>query len=299
MENIYTVTSHKSVSNKSNYYNEIDSLRIQSEISKSSDQIAIDYMFDCCKWETDAPLYIVDMGSAYGFVSADRFSSNPRVKKILCFDNNARIIERARILHAENEKMIFEVADVEDENFVNLVFELMKKHDVPKVHVVFSTLLLHQLTYPMRALSNFRKLMFDDSYIIVRGSDDGSMLCYPNPELMNEIIQKGIEECNLCDRHNGSKLYTQLSDSGYKNVRMFSHMIDSSGLSVEEKETLFNNYFSDRLLPYEYLISNNPENVEMKKKYQWMKDALIRFESQFMSRNFWYCKYDYVAVATK
>ena len=282
----------------SDYFNEINRLKIQAKNSKESDIIAIDHIFNNCQWQIDEPLYVLDIGSAYGHVSVDRFSKNSRVKKILCIDNNSRVIERAQVLFAENEKMIFEVADVEDENFIENVQDLMLKHDIPKVHIVFSSLLLNHLTYPMQALRKFRKLMSNDSYILLRGSDDGSKLCYPNPELMKKIMKKGIEDGMLADRHNGSKLFTQLSDSGYDNIRIFSHMTDTSGLSNEEKESLFEESFSYRIYPYKHMLEQNYNDEEAKKKYKWMRDALTRFESQFFGVDFWYCEYDYVAVAT-
>lgn len=283
----------------SDYFNEIERLKIQAENSRESDRIAIEYMFEHCKWGEDEPLYIIDMGSAYGYVIADRFANNPRVKKILCIDNNSRVIERARIMFADNEKMVFEVSDVEDANFVNAIENIMRKHDIPRVHIVFSSLLINHLNYPKKALRKFRSLMSDNSYIILRGSDDGSKLCYPRPELMQEIIRKGIEESGLSDRHNGSKLFSQLTDSGFRNIRIFSYMTDLSGLSFEEKEVLFKESFSYRLDPYKLKLSKSPNDPVAIQKYEWMADALTQFEGQFFEPDFWYCEYDYVAVATK
>lgn len=282
----------------SDYFNEQERLKIQADNSRISDNIAITYILEKCKWKKD-PLYVLDVGSAYGYVSCDRFYSNKRVEKILCVDNNSRVIDRARVMFAEKEdKMIFEVADVEDENFVNTIRSLMKKHNIPKLHIVFSTLLIHHLSYPDKALRNFRKLMSNNSYILLRGSDDGSKLCYPRPELMMEIIQRGMEESGLSDRHNGSKLFSQLTNNGFKNIKVFSHMTDISTLTIEEKEILFRESFAYRLDPYRLLQEKNPDDPEIKVKFEWMKDALIRFENQFFEKDFWYCEYDYVAVGT-
>ena len=56
---------------------------------------------------------VLDVGSAYGYVAESRFSHLSCVDKILCVDINEKVIDRAKVIFAENSKMIFEVLDVE------------------------------------------------------------------------------------------------------------------------------------------------------------------------------------------
>lgn len=284
---------------KSDYHNELNRLKIQSDNARESDLIALNYLKSLDPWPEDEKIYVIDVGSAYGFVAADRFGSNPRVAKVLCLDNNRRVIERAQILFAENERVVFEVADVDSPTFEDEVRDLMEKHGMPKVHLVYSALLLLHLKDPCRTLRRLRRLMDDDSYIVLRGSDDGSKLCYPYYDLMQEIIAKGITVKNAADRHNGGKQYYQLLNSGFCDVRTFSNMTDISGMNFEEREALFQESFAYRTDAYRMICEKEPDNEQAKQDYEWICDALERFENHFFECGFWYCEYDYMAVAKK
>ncbi|MBR6045557.1 MAG: methyltransferase domain-containing protein [Ruminococcus sp.] len=291
-QNTFTVSSYRS-----DYRNELNRLKIQSDNARRSDKIALDHLYSLEPWDRDEPLYVLDVGSAYGFVAEDRFGNDPRVAKVLCLDNNRRVIERAQILFAENDKIVFEVADVDSETFEEDVRELMYKHGIPKFHIVYSALLLLHLKDPCRTLRKLRSLMDKDSYIVVRGSDDGSKLCYPHYELMEQIIEKGMTVKNCADRRNGSKLFHQMINSGFSDVRVFSCMTETSGMSFEEKQQLFSESFAYRSDAYRMILEKDPESETAKKDYEWITNALEEFENYFYECGFWYCEYDYMAVA--
>lgn len=178
---------HKSIY-ASDYSNEFRRLEIQAQNSAGSDRLALDYLFGTHPWDEDEPLYVIDAGSAYGYVSADRFEPLEQVAKILCLDNNPRTIERAAIRFADHSKMIFECFDLESDNMEQELEALLEKHHIPRVHIIYSALTLHHLKNPDRVLRRLRKCMDRGSYIILRGSDDGSKLCYPKSDLMESII---------------------------------------------------------------------------------------------------------------
>ena len=47
------------------------------------------------------------------------------------------------------------------------------------------------------------------------------------------------------------------------------------------------------------LTENAPDSIEAKRDYEWICEALEAFENYFFECNFWYCEYDYMAVAKK
>ena len=287
--------SHKS-NYSSDYSNEFIRLEIQAQHAKESDDSAIKYVFENAGWPEDQKLTVLDVGSAYGFVAADRFSPLPQVDKIICIDNNPRVIERARIRFAENEKMVFETVDIESADFESKVREIMDRLDIPHIDIVFSALTLLHLNNPDRVLRRLRSFMTKGSYIILRGSDDGSKLCYPGYELMVSIIQKSLQAKGVSDRANGRKQYSQLLDAGFRDVRMFSFMTDLSQFPFDERESFFQESFSYRIDNFKRLMDANPGGAKEKNDYEWMKNALDEFENMFFKTDFWYCEYDYVGV---
>ena len=288
---------HKGSVYESDYRNEIERLKIQSKNAASFDKNTITEVLD--NSDCNEKLCVLDVGSAYGFVAEDRFGHNPRIDKIICIDKNERVIERARILFAENEKMIFEVVDVESDGFVNQMKEILNNNHIEKIHLVFSALTLHHLKDPNKVLRNLRKLMVQGSHIILRGSDDGSKLCYPRYELMQKIIEMTTSAQGVSDRFNGRKIYTQLSNAGFKKIRIFSSMKDLSCFNYDDRELLFNESFAYRINYFYKQVEKEPDSPEAKKRLNQMKEYLEEFENLFYESNFWYCEYDYIGIAEK
>lgn len=280
----------------SSYSNEFSRLQIQAQNSAVSDKPAIQYIKE--HMDISTPINVLDIGCAYGFVTADRFGNDDNVKNILGLDNNAAVIEQARQMH-DNSKLHFEIVDVEAIDFEFQMNALLKKYNIEKFHIIFSALTLHHLKNPSKLLRKIRKFLDKEGYILLRGSDDGSKLSYPKSDIMEQIIQKSLSAPGVSDRLNGRKLYAQLVDSGYRNIRIFSHMRDLSQLDFDDRDNLFQESFAYRVDYFRKLYEKEPFNIQAKHDYEWMQDALEVFEQQFFEKDFWYCEYDYVAVAQK
>lgn len=287
---------HKSVYS-STYADEVRRLKIQAANSASSDQIALDYLRD--EGVLRDHLVVLDAGCAYGYVARDRFAELDCVDKILCIDNNAEVIDRAREMHADEPKMVFEVIDLEAKDFSKRFRALLDAQGIDKVDIIFSALTLHHLKDPNKVLRNLRLFLSPKGRIILRGSDDGSKLCYPKTELMDQIIQKSLTAEGVSDRLNGRKLYTQLADSGYHQIRIFSNMKDLSNIDFDDREALFRESFAYRSDYFTKAYERDPSDMQRRNDCEWMEAALELFEEQFYERNFWYCEYDYIAVAER
>lgn len=285
---------HKSAYS-STYADEVRRLKIQAANSASSDQIALDYLRD--EGALHDHMVVLDAGCAYGYVARDRFAAFDCVDKILCIDNNAEVIDRAREMHADEPKMAFEVIDLEAKDFSKRFRALLDEQGIDKVDIIFSALTLHHLKDPNKVLRNLRRFLSPKGRIILRGSDDGSKLCYPKNELMDQIIQKSLTAEGVSDRLNGRKLFTQLADSGYHQIRIFSNMKDLSSIDFDDREALFRESFAYRSDYFTKAYERDPSDMQRRNDCEWMEAALELFEEQFYERNFWYCEYDYIAVA--
>ncbi len=282
----------------SDYKNELERLRIQAENSSEIDKEAINYIISQNLWD-DEEIYVLDLGSAYGHVASDRFTNIENVKRIVCVDNNERVIERARVLNADNPKMVFEIIDIESEGFVEVIKQIMDKYDIPKFHIIFSALTLHHLKNPIKALRKIRNIMNDESRLIIRGSDDGSKLCHPSSDIMEEIIKKTTSVPGVSDRYNGRKIFFQLSTAGFKDIKIMSKMRSTSDLDYDERERLFKESFSYRTNYHEKIVEENPNDKKTIKELNELKELLDEFENNFFEVDFWYCEYDYLGIARR
>lgn len=87
-------------------------------------------------------------------------------------------------------------------------------------------------------------------------------------DLMDQIIEKGLTAHGVSDRLN-------------------------------DRDDLFHGGFSYRSDYFRKAYEKDPYNIQCKNDFEWMQEALDLFEQQFYERNFWYCEYDYIAVARK
>ena len=289
---------HKS-SYSSDYYNEFKRLELQAKNCAYADETALNYLFSQNEWKEEKDLFVLDAGSAYGYVAADRFCPYSKVKKILCVDNNPRVIERAQIRFADNPRMIFEELDLESDSMVEDIERIMAKHNIPYINIVYSALTLHHLKNPNKVLRNLRRIMIPNSYIILRGSDDGSKLCYPKSNLLDSILKKTTEAEGVSDRQNGRKIFSQLKNAGFLDIKIFSCMRDTSCIPYDSLNELFQESFSYRVNYFQKAIEMNPEDKKAKEDYEWMKNALEEFENLFYRSDFWYCQYYYVGIGHK
>lgn len=280
----------------SNYADEIKRLEIQSRNSMDFDQQAINYIKKRLL-KIDG-INVLDIGSAYGFVAYSRFNNDPSINQVICIDNNSDVIDHARRAQKGTKLKFFDI-DIEQNSFQEELKKALESCGIDQVDIVFSALTLHHLNNPCKFLRNIRNFIVDDGFILLRGSDDGSKLCYPHDKELKKILEKYSNAQNTSDRENGRKLFNQLRNSGYDRIKVMSFMQDTSQLSWSEKEQLFSESFSYRINTYRRRLAEHPDDEEIKKDLIWMENALKRMENYFYEPNFWYAEYTYIAIAQK
>ena len=280
----------------SEFGNELNRLRIQAENSYSTDKIALDYLKTKLP---ERPVSVLDVGSAYGFVAESRFGQDPHFDKVLCIDSNEKVIEDARRMNA-NDKLSFSVLDVESARLEQDLEALLEAHGLTSIDVVYSALTIHHLKDPLKVLRRLRKYMTRGGYVFLRGSDDGSKLDYPDEkQLMRAIIDRTMSAPGVSDRLNGRKIYSQLVDSGFDDIRIFSSMRDLSGLDFDAREALFQESFAYRIDYFAKQCAAHPEDFEARESWEWMRTALELFEDEFHKKNFWYSEFDFIGIGRK
>lgn len=243
-------------------------------------------------------LCVLDIGCSDGSVAVSRFADIPGIKKVIGVDYNASDIEEAKKLSEKyGDKFGFYCIDLEDDNVLDNLKNILKENSVTKVDIVFAALVLHHLKDPELLLLKLYDIFGGDGKIIVRGSDDGGKLCYPQMDLLTEILERYGKIVTNTDRSNGRKIYGQLYKTGYVNIRMLYSVTDTCGKDEKSRENLFKVGFGFRLNTLDELIALNPENSHLRSEREWIANALSTFKEAFCKRDFWFCNTSYIAIA--
>ncbi len=275
-------------------YKEQQRLLTQAQNTRAADMPAINYVFDIFNGKE---VNVLDLGCAYGYVTYNRFKDFKNAK-VLGIDRNEKCIEMARVKN-KDDNFTFEVFDLEDESFIFSMKEYMEEHNIPKFDLIIATLVIHHLKDPIRLLRNVRQLLKDDGYIIIRGSDDGTMVSYKDNDLIKKIVERTLLIPGISDRLNGRKIYHQLFTSGYKNIKMFNYVKEISGLDFDQRMEIFEERFAYRRNYLKNLLDKEPTNMDYKSQLEWMDYALNQLEELFGNESFWYQEVDFVGVARK
>ena len=294
-EEISLITGKHLSSYKAENKSELKRLRIQAINTREPDQNAIKYVLDHMPQKEQ--LSILDMGCAYGFVTKDRFAKIPNAK-VIGVDRGEMLIDYAKENSMFNGASYY-VLDLEDEEVIDNLYEIMQKENIEKFDIIFASLVIHHLKNPNKLLRNIRKVLADDGYIIIRGSDDGSIVTYNDDGLIQKVVDLHLSCDGISDRLNGRKIYSQLVSSGYKNVKMINWVKEVSGMDLDERNEIFIERFSYRKNYIKTQCEKDPYNAENRKKLEEMEYLLSELENKFSEESFWYSEIDFVGVAQK
>ncbi len=277
-------------------HRELRRLRTQAENTRPADMPAIEYALSQIPEKT---VYVLDAGCAYGYVTFDRFGGMAnREIHLLGIDRSVACIEKAGASNREPH-FSFDTADMEAPDFEERMETLMQDAGIPAFDIIFSSLVIHHLKDPVGALRRLRKFLRRGGYIILRGSDDGSVLAYGDDGLVQKIIDKHLSTPGISDRHNGRKLYRQLYSSGYKQIRAFPYVKDLTGKSFDERMDIFDERFAYRINYAKNLLAKDPDSLTLVNDVRWFEYAMKKLEDLFGDESFWYQEVDFVYVAQK
>lgn len=293
--NDYSVATGKRASSYSpDAGKEFHRLKIQAEKTRPADIPAINYALERIYKKQ---IKILDLGCAYGFVTRDRFATIEGAFTI-GVDINEKCLEYAKERNS-TENLVYEKLQLESEEFEDDLYRIMDKHAIESFDIIFASLVIHHLKNPNKFLKRLRRFLNKDGYIIIRGSDDGSVISINDDGLIKKIIDLHVSTEGVSDRANGRKIYSQLLSSGYKNVKMMNYVKDISGLDIDERNDIFEERFAYRRDYLKRLCDRNPYDREKQNNLEFMDFALEQLENKFSEEQFWYCEIDFVGIAQK
>lgn len=239
------------------------------------------------------PLWILDLGCAYNYVGNMRFGEMENVR-VLGVDISEKCLEYAST-QSDPNKFVFRKLNLEDPMMAIHLQNYMDELGIERFDLMFGALLLLHLKKPVTVLKKLRKFLANDGYMVLRGSDDGSVLAVNDNGLVRKIVEKCHTTVGFSDRQNGRKLYHQLESAGYQNIKVETFLKDLSGKDIDERDEIFFERFSYRINNFRKIYQADPNNEEKRSDYLFMKYALEELEEMFTHHDFWYCEHDFIA----
>ncbi len=241
---------------------------------------------------------VLDLGCGNGSVTLSRFGEDPRIRKVIAVDvHEGNLAEARQRAAAYGDRFVFAKVDLNGDTAIEDIRQVMAENGVAAFDLVFAALVLHHLENPKLLLLKLYDIFDERGKIIVRGSDDGGKLCYPQSRLLTEILDRYDRLIHSSDRENARKLCHQLYHAGYVNPRMMYTVSDTVGKDRAFKELLYQLAFGFRLNRVDALVEKNPDNAFLLSEREWLAGALETFKEAFFKQDFWYCVTTYIAMA--
>lgn len=267
-------------------FTESHRLAVQSRFCKEIDEETFRYALS--KFDKKENLVALDVGCANGYLTYDRFEPFAAFSKIIGIDRDPEAIKEAESKRYGDRYSFYRV-DVEEEGFIERIQAITNDEDVETIDFIFSGLTIHHLSSPVKALRNLRRVHVKGGPIIVRGSDDGSKLAYPDEDhLVSTILQLSQSVSGYSDRRNGRKIYNQLWRAGYRQIEMFFDTKSTASMTLDERKDFFDMCMSWRVNPLLKALEYDPLNTQIQDDIEKAKEILTKLELMFEQEDFFF-----------
>lgn len=274
---------------------EVKRLSIQAMYSKESDEKG--FLYALKRIGEKENLIGLDIGCADGFLTAQRFKAQYGFTQVIGIDKNEALIANAHKKGLQN--FHFYPMNIEEDTFEMQLDHIKQEHKIELFDIIFISYTLHHLKEPVRFLRKIRKHLSPDGAVIITGVDDGAQLAYDDQNLVQEIVNLSVSTKNISDRFGARKFYSYLKNAGFNTVKLFYGMNDTSTMTPEEREMLFQYYFSFRKDYTQKQLNTDVDNQTYVEHHRKMITALEQLEDVFHKPDFYYLVTVLTAVAFK
>ena len=238
----------------------------------------------------------LDIGCADGALTVDRFESTS-FSRVLGIDANEDVIAAANATHAGGP-FVFARVDVEALSAEADIRALMEDQEVPGFDVIFAALVLHHLANPIKVLRLARHLLNPGGAVIVRSTDDGVKIAYPDGEnRLGKVLDATMRQRGVSDRQHGRKIYYQLYRAGFRDISIFAQTTHSDGMGASARHALFLESFAYRRNYLRRAVAECPDDSGLRGQLKEMDRLLGELELDFEDDSFFYLEMDIAGVA--
>lgn len=203
---------------------------------------------------------ILDLGCNDGYNTMAQFK-NISNAKIIGIDRDPDCIQSANTNYS-NDNIHFYCNDIENSTFNSFLNEIENKLNIECFDLVNLSMILLHTEKPYQLLKIIRSHINKNSILFIRDIDDDFSLAYPDKD---KTFHKMINICSYCDmlgsRNSGKEIYSHLKQNGFSKVSIEKISLNTSMMSYDEKEAIFNLYFGYLPVALEKTMESQPNNI--------------------------------------
>lgn len=260
---------------------ELRRLKIQQNLMENFDKESYEKILN--RYDS---IRILDIGSNNGDFIMNRMGSNERVDLVVGLEYDSKIVTNANQRYNKDNAFFYQI-NVESDELSDKLTEILLKHNIDNFNVINLSMIILHLKNPFKVLKTIRKFLSSDGSIIIRDIDDGISFAYPDD---NGDFARAMSICKQNEtsgyRESGRQIYTLLKRTGYADIALEKCGLSTINMSFEEREALFDTYFSFVLSDAKIMVDLYPHNENYLKDYLWYKGIYNELEERFQDDTF-------------
>lgn len=256
---------------------EKDRLAFQRNLTREEDVAILHRLLD----DLNRPIAVMEFGCNNAEYLCDRLENlGLPLENVYGVDIDEAIIREAQEKFPECN---FIQANIEDDDFVSNMLNYMKtKPDV----IILSMILLH-IQNPCIILEKAHQLLAEGGKVFIRDMDDGLSVAFPDEGIYDRVLDISNRSKYTGNRHNGREILYSLKKTGFKNIKCEKVIVDTTGLTREERRLLCFVNFGYIRGDVALAAKDDPENFEVDN--QWYNQvAFPTLLSLFDREDFYY-----------
>lgn len=260
---------------------ELKRLKIQQNLMKEFDRETYQKILN--RYDD---IKVLDIGSNNGDFIMNRMGNHDKVSLVVGLEYDGNIVNNANEKYNKDNAYFYQI-NVEDESLSDKLEEILLKHNIEKFNVINLSMIILHLKNPFKLLKTLRRFLSSDGSVIVRDIDDGINYAYPDD---NDDFARVVSICKQNEtsgyRHSGRQIYTLLKRAGYVDIKLEKSGLSTIGMDFEEREALFDTYFSFILDDCRIMVERYPDNNHYLNDYNWYKNIYEDLEERFQDDTF-------------
>lgn len=233
-------------------------------------------------------LVVLDVGSNDGRTIMDRLGNKDEVVKIIGLECNEQTVTRANISLAGTKAKLY-TCDIEDEDFPEKLHTIMIENQITSFDIIHLSMIILHLKNPFKVLKNLRRVLKPGGLFYIMDIDDGFNIAYPDE---NKEFERVIKICNYLDssgyRQSGRQIYSYLKKIGLQKITLEKQGINTIGMNYEERDALFNMYFSFIPEDFKIMATKSKLSKSEKEDLDWLLENYDCLEEKFHSDGFFF-----------
>lgn len=229
---------------------------------------------------------ILDVGCGDGSLIFDRLSNYTGNVFVVGFDRDEGKINQAQNADSDIQGKFYTI-DANDDKLAEKLEKVMQDNGIESFDMVHISMLLLHLKEPIRLLRVLRRVLTKNGLIFIKDIDDGLNFAFPDEQ---GDFEKVYELCDLSEtsgnRNSGRQIYYALHQAGFRDIEIAKQGFSNLGLTYDEKELMFDIYFTFIKGDMEWMQNKYPDDVNIAQKREWYNNNFEDIRDRFLQDDF-------------